>query len=96
MFLIKITYTKPLDVVEPFVAPHREYIKQGYEKNYFVVSGPQNPRVGGIIISQLTSREQLETFFKQDPYIINELAEYEIIEFNPVLFHRDFACFIET
>lgn len=94
MFLIKITYTKPLDRVEPFVAPHREFLKQGYEKNYLVVSGPQNPRVGGIIISQLKNREQVEAFFKQDPYQINNVADYEIIEFNPVMHHPDFACFI--
>jgi uncharacterized protein YciI len=94
MFLIKITYTKPLDIVEPYVVSHREFLKLGYEKDYLVVSGPQNPRVGGIIISQLKDREQLEAFFKQDPYQIHKLADYEIIEFNPVMFHPDFACFI--
>ena len=96
MFLIKITYTKPFDMVEKYVAAHREYLEEGYQNNYFVVSGPLNPRTGGIIISQLNNREQLETFFKQDPYVLNDVADYEFIEFNPVKFHRDFACFMET
>lgn len=94
MFLIKITYTQPLDKVEPYVAPHREFLEQGYQKDFFVVSGPQNPRVGGIIISQLKDRKQLEAFFKNDPYLLNGVADYEIIEFNPVKFHKDFASFV--
>ena len=94
MFLIKITYTKPLDIVDQYVAAHRAYLEDGYQKNFFVVSGPLNPRNGGVIISQLTNREQLETFFKQDPYILHDVADYEIIEFTPVKCHPDFACFI--
>ena len=96
MFLVKITYTKPLDIVDQYVAAHREYLENGYQKNFFVASGPLNPRTGGIIISQLKNREPLEAFFKQDPYVLNDVAAYEFIEFNPVKFHRDFACFIET
>jgi uncharacterized protein YciI len=96
MFLIKITFTKPLEVVDQYVAAHREFLEVGYQKDFFVVSGPQTPRVGGIVISQLKNREQLEHLMAQDPYYLNEVAEYEFIEFNPVKFHRDFACFIET
>lgn len=95
MFLIKLTYTKPLDIIEKHLAAHRDFLEQWYQKDCFVVSGPQNPRVGGIIISQLKNRKQLDTILKNDPYQLHGVAEYEIIEFNPVKFHKDFACFIE-
>lgn len=94
MFLIKITYTKPLDIIEKHIAAHRAFLEEGYQRDYFVVSGPQNPRVGGIIISQLKDRKQLETIINHDPYRLHEVADYEIIEFEPVKYHKDFVGFV--
>ena len=94
MFVILVNYTKSIDIIDQYLAVHREYLDGGYKNNYFIVSGPRNPRTGGIIISQLKDREKLEGILKQDPFSLNHLAEYEIIEFNPVKFHTDFANFL--
>ncbi len=94
MFVILITYTKPLADVEQHLANHRAFLGKGYEKNYFVASGPQNPRTGGIIISQLKDREQLESILKDDPFLVHQIADYNIIEFEPVKYHPDFALFV--
>lgn len=95
MFIIDITYKKSLEEIEKVLADHRNYLETGYQKNYFVASGPKNPRNGGIIISQLQNRQQLEDFLKEDPYILQDVAEYKIIEFNPVKYHQDFAAFMK-
>jgi uncharacterized protein YciI len=58
------------------------------------VSGRKNPRTGGVIISQLKDRNQLENILKNDPFYIHEIAEYEIIEFIPGKYHPDFSAFI--
>lgn len=94
MFLITLTYKKPLDVVDHFLAQHRAYLDEHYEKGHFVVSGPKNPRVGAVMISQLKSRNQLEDILRRDPFTLNDVVEYTIEEFVPVKFHRDFASFI--
>lgn len=94
MFIILITYTKPLEMIDDYVAAHRAFLDVGYHKNIFVASGPQNPRTGGVIISQLTDRNQLESILKDDPFLIHELATYTIIEFSPVKYHQDFALFV--
>ena len=90
-----INYKKPLDIVEQHVAAHRSFLDQWYKKNYFVASGPRNPRTGGIMISQLKDRQQLMAILQQDPYYINDIADYEIIEFTPVKYHQNFSSFIE-
>lgn len=94
MFIIDITYKKPIDIVEKYLAEHRNFLEEGYQKDYFVASGPKNPRNGGIIVSQLKDRSQLETILKQDPFIVHDIAEYQFIEFEPVKFHKDFVSFL--
>lgn len=96
MFLILVTYPKSLEEVDAHVVAHRAFLDEGYRNNYFVVSGPRIPRTGGIIISQLTDRAQLEAILKNDPFQIHGVASYEIIEFTPLKYHQDFKEFIKT
>lgn len=95
MFIVEIVYKKPLGFIDQCLAEHRAFLEEGYKKNYFVASGPKNPRTGGIIISQLKNREQLENILKQDPFCLHDAADYNITEFDPVKYHVDFASFIE-
>jgi uncharacterized protein YciI len=94
MFVILVTYKKPLALVDPHLAAHSDHLAQGYQKNYFVVSGRRNPRLGGVIISHLDDRQLLETFISQDPFYQHDIADYEIIEFTPGKRHPDFEKFI--
>ena len=71
-----ITYKKSLEHIDAILSEHRTFLDIGYKNNYFLASGPQNPRTGGIIISQLKDRQQLEDFLKQDPFIIQDVADY--------------------
>lgn len=94
MFLVIITYKKPLEEIDQYLSAHRNFLETGYQKNMLVVSGPRNPRTGGVIISQLKNRDELETFLMQDPFHIHDVANYDIIEFNPVKYHKDFVSFV--
>lgn len=94
MFVVILRYKKALEIVEKHLSDHRNFLEQWYQKNSFVASGPMNPRVGGIIISQLTDREQLMAILEQDPFNIHGVADYEVMEFSPVKYHVDFAKFI--
>ena len=94
MFIIILTYIKPLETINFYLSMHREFLDEGYKNNFFVASGPQNPRTGGIIISQLKSLEQLKALLKLDPFSIHNVAEYEIINFIPTKYHTNFAFFV--
>jgi uncharacterized protein YciI len=94
MFVIELTYKVPLEVIDKYVNEHRNFLDKGYKNDFFVVSGPKIPRTGGIIISQLKDRKQLEEILQHDPFQIHDLADYEIIEFNPVKYHLNFAKFL--
>ena len=94
MFLIMLTYKQSIEVVEQYLKEHRAFLGEGYTKNWFIVSGPKIPRTGGVIISNLKDKNQLELILKQDPFYVNGVADFEIIEFTPVKHHPNFASFV--
>lgn len=85
LFVILITYTKPMEEINEILPSHRAFLKKGYESGHLLASGPQNPKTGGIVIGKFDSKESTEVFFKYDPYAQNNVATYQILEFNPVL-----------
>lgn len=85
MFIVNLTYLKPLNEVEKHIAAHREFLTIHYESGLFLASGPKNPRDGGIIlVTGNASRKELEAILDGDPFKHHGLAEYQITEFTPV------------
>ena len=68
MFIILLNYKKPIEVIDKYLPAHRDFLEEGYKQNFFIVSGPKNPRTGGVIISQLNDRVQLEEILSKDPF----------------------------
>lgn len=94
MFIVLIFYKEPLETIEKYLVAHRSHLDEGYRRDFLVASGPRNPRTGGILISHVDDQSVLETFLKQDPFILHDVASYEIIEFIPNKAHQDFQRFI--
>lgn len=83
MFIINITYTTELENVDPFLEEHIEFLNEHYELGHFLASGRKVPRTGGIILSNVASRVELEKIIEKDPFKKNDLADYELTEFVP-------------
>lgn len=83
-FVVEITFTAPLPVIEPVVPTHRSFLQLGYDRGWLLMSGPQNPRTGGIVIARAPSRAEIEALFRDDPYAQAGVATYRFVEFNPV------------
>ncbi|MES2204213.1 MAG: YciI family protein [Pseudomonadota bacterium] len=94
MFVIQLHYKVAIETVDQYLIEHRNFLDEGYQKNYFIASGPKNPRTGGIILSQLKDRTQIEKILSEDPFSIHGVADYDIMEFTPVKFHADFVSFV--
>lgn len=86
MFIAILTYRKPLEEVDRFLQAHRDYLAEHYAAGDFIASGPQNPRIGGVIMMKADSRAAVDTIISQDPFNINGIADYQIVEFNPTMF----------
>jgi uncharacterized protein YciI len=83
MFIINLTYIIPLEEVEPFMDEHIAFITAQYDAGHFLMSGRKNPRTGGIILAKANSPEEIHRIMNQDPFIINKVASYDIIDFQP-------------
>jgi uncharacterized protein YciI len=82
MFVVTLTYVAGLDQIDEAMKRHMAYIRRGYADGFFVVSGRQVPRVGGVIIAKGLERDALEARVAEDPFVSEGLAEATIVEFN--------------
>jgi uncharacterized protein YciI len=94
MFIVSLTYKKPLEEVDKHLNEHIEFLDKHYKEGFFICSGRKNPRTGGIIILNAKDRNEVEKIISEDPFYINAIAEYEIVEFLPTKFDSRFEVFI--
>jgi uncharacterized protein YciI len=66
------------------IAEHDLFLDEQYEKGLFLASGPTTPHDGGIVmVSDVLSRQELETLLLEDPLLKHDLARFEITTFAP-------------
>jgi uncharacterized protein YciI len=85
-YIGEITYTAAPEMIAATVGEHRAFLQTGYDRGWLLLSGPQVPKTGGMIVCRAPSLEELHAFFANDPYQIKALAEYRFTEFEPVKF----------
>jgi uncharacterized protein YciI len=88
MVIVNITYTVELKAIEQKLDEHIEFLNKYYANNKFICSGRKNPRTGGIILCN-TDKEEVNEIIKEDPFYINKLGNYEIIEFEASKIHNE-------
>lgn len=81
MFVIELIYTAPLAEIDANMKAHMTFLKKYYAAGNFLISGRKIPRDGGIILATGTSRQEIETIIKEDPFVQRGLADFRIIEF---------------
>ena len=83
-FIIELTYIVPAERLDEIVGEHRAFLKTGYERGWLLMSGPQAPRAGGMVVARAPSLEAIQQFFQDDPYQLKGAATYRFVEFEPV------------
>ncbi len=81
MFIVSITYIKPIKEVEKHFADHVTWLNKYYALGKFIASGRKIPRTGGIILVKAASKSTVEAILEEDPFNIANVATYEITEF---------------
>lgn len=81
MFAFHSVYLKPIEEVDKYVDAHRAYLRTLNEKKILVCSGPKIPRTGGFILLNTVSKDEALNIMSRDPYVLNGIATYDLIEF---------------
>lgn len=96
MFIVTLTYVAPLEQLDAHMGEHMKFLKTYYQKNIFLTSGRQVPRVGGIIVANAGSKDQLQSIMNEDPFCRHKLAEFSITEFLNSQMHPAFKTMMES
>lgn len=88
MYIVILTYKKPIEEIERLTVPHRAFLDTLYADGVLLISGPQIPRTGGVLVARGgRSGEELMNILKADLFYTEGIADYQVIEFNPVKHH---------
>jgi uncharacterized protein YciI len=81
MIALHSVYLKPIEEVDKYLPAHRAFLKPLYAAGTVICSGPKIPRTGGFLLMNATMAQAAE-IMKGDPYVIEGVAEYSMIEFD--------------
>lgn len=76
MYIISLTYHRPIEEVDGYLDQHIAWLKRYFEQGIFMASGRKNPRTGGVILVKDIERAQLDEILAEDPF--NAVAHYEV------------------
>ncbi len=83
MFIVTLTYLKPVEEIDALMHDHVEWLKKGYDEGLFVASGRRVPRIGGVILARSGDEHALRENLARDPFVIHGAARCDVVEFAP-------------
>ena len=81
MYVLIVEYVVPLERVNELRPAHLEYLERHYADGTFLVSGRQDPPVGGLIVAADVDRDRLDALIATDPYVTEGAARYRVVRF---------------
>lgn len=81
MFLIELIYKADLAKIDARMKAHVQFLNKHYASGHFLVSGRKIPRDGGVILAVGSSRDEIESIMREDPFCKHGLADVRIVEF---------------
>ncbi len=83
MFVILLKFAANKANAGQFMDGHKAWIKQGFAEGVFLMAGSLQPNQGGAVMAHNISREDLESYVKQDPFVAENVVSAEILEITP-------------
>jgi uncharacterized protein YciI len=62
---------------------HQQWLQRGFDDGVFVLAGGLEPRLGGAIVAQASSRSELERRVEADPFVAEKVVSARILEISP-------------
>lgn len=83
-----LRYRRPLEEVLTVVDAHRAYLRGLEQRGLLLVSGPLDPRSGGVLLLRVPDGavpETLDRIRDEDPYTTAGMVQYELLPWMPNL-----------
>lgn len=95
MFVVTVHYLVPLQRIDELLADHRAFLDALYADGTLIASGPQEPRVGGVILARGNDEARVRATFARDPFAVHGAARYEFLRFHPTRAAAGFEALVE-
>lgn len=83
MYVVTLTYQRPLEEVDALMTGHVAWLKRHYASGLFIASGRRVPRTGGVILARSGDAAALQAALAEDPFVSQGVARAEVVEFTP-------------
>lgn len=81
MFIVTLTYLKPVEEIDALMHDHLEWLEKGYADGLFIASGRRVPRTGGVILARSGDEQALRDALARDPFVVHAAARCDVVEF---------------
>jgi uncharacterized protein YciI len=82
MFLLLNDYIADDAAIEKVHPEHGAWFADQLQRGKVVIAGRRVPPDGGVVILNVATRDEAESFAAADPYTIAGVAKYTVVEFN--------------
>jgi uncharacterized protein YciI len=89
MFLINSSYITELSNVDPHRKAHGEWVAKYIKEGIFLFAGPKRSKLGGIIVAKRIEKAQLLKILSEDSYVIADVVENQIVDFDAAFTQPD-------
>ena len=83
MFVVLLKFADNKAQAGAHMEGHNNWIKQGFDDGVLLLVGSLQPNLGGAIVAQAASREELEARVNEDPFVAENVVSAEILEITP-------------
>jgi uncharacterized protein YciI len=81
MYVVSLTYKVPEEIVDFHLPAHVTWLQDAFDEGVFMVAGRKIPRTGALLLSN-AERDILDTASAKDPFYVNGVADFEVMEFH--------------
>jgi uncharacterized protein YciI len=83
MFVVTLKLSANKAKAPALMEGHNAWLKRGFDEGIFLLSGSIQPSAGGAVLAHNTSRADLETRVRQDPFVVEDVVTADILEIAP-------------
>ncbi len=94
MYILFINPTKSPEELKSVFPAHREFLDSYCRAGKFILTGGLTSRPAGVVLANVGSGDELQAMLAEDPFVREQVAEYEVIEFKPSWYHENLASLI--
>ncbi|WP_415891748.1 YciI family protein [Neptuniibacter sp. PT8_73] len=83
MFMVLLKFSDNKAQASEYMQDHNLWIKQGFDDGVFLIAGSLQPGLGGTVMVNGESIEELEARVQKDPFVEHNVVSAEILEIEP-------------